>query len=241
MNAAPNVQGKRAPTVRESGSRGSRADGASGTPLRLFLIRHGETAWALTGQHTGRTDIPLTARGEAQASELEQQLQGIAFARVLTSPLRRARQTRDLVAPHGDFAFEPDLVEPDLAEWDYGDYEGKTSADIRQQRPGWDVFRDGCPNGESPAQVAARADRLIARLRREQGNIALFSHGQFGAVLGARWVGLAVAEARHLSLDVASTSVLACDPHHPQVPVIASWNRVSSERFKSSFATPREP
>lgn len=238
MNAAGNDQGRRVPAVRESGSRDSSADGTSGTLLHLFLIRHGETAWALTGQHTGRTDIPLTARGEAQASELGQQLQGIAFARVLTSPLKRARQTRDLVALRGDFACEPDLVEPDLAEWDYGDYEGKTSADIRQQRPGWDVFRDGCPHGESPAQVAARADRLIARLRAESGNIALFSHGQFGAVLGARWICLAVAEARHFSLEVASTSVLASDPHHLDVPVIAMWNRVSFERFKSSFATP---
>ncbi len=200
--------------------------------LQLFLIRHGETEWALTGQHTGRSDIPLTTHGEAQASELGQQLQGFEFARTWTSPLRRARQTCERVAP--DRAVD---CEPDLAEWDYGNYEGKTSADIRQQRPGWEVFRDGCPNGESPVQVSARADRLIARLQRETGNIALFSHGQFGAVLAARWVGLAIAQARHFSLDVASVSVLACDPHHPQVPVIASWNRVSSERFKSSFAT----
>lgn len=203
------------------------------TPLHLILIRHGETEWAVTGQHTGRTDIPLTVRGVAQARELGQQLQNTEFSHLLTSPLKRARQTCDLVALDRTFA-----CDPDLAEWDYGDYEGKTSAEIRQLRPGWDVFRDGCPHGESPAQVAARADRLIARLRRKTGNIALFSHGQFGAGLAARWIGLAVAEARHFPLDVASVSILACDSHHPEVPVIALWNSVSPQRFESSFVTP---
>ncbi len=211
----------------------SAVDDTIATSLHLILIRHGETEWAVTGQHTGRTDISLTARGETQARELGQQLQGIEFAHMLTSPLKRARQTCERVALDRAFASDPDL-----AEWDYGDYEGKTSADIRQQRPGWEVFRDGCPHGESPAQVTARADRLIARLRRKTGNIALFSHGQFGAALAARWIGLAVAEARHFSLDVASVSVLACNPRHPEVPVIALWNSVASQRFKSSFATP---
>ena len=233
MSAVEKLQNVRATSRREGGPRRSSPDVTASTDLHLFLIRHGETEWAVTGQHTGRTDIALTATGEAQASELGQQLQGIEFARLFTSPLKRARQTCERVAPHRAFA-----CDPDLAEWDYGDYEGKTSAAIRQQRPGWDVFRDGCPHGESPQQVCARADRLIARLRRENGNIALFSHGQFGAALAARWVGLAVAEARHLLLDVASTSVLARDPHHPEVPVIALWNRVSSERFRSSFTTP---
>ena len=238
MNTTGSLQNRHATSGSgvQSAIRGSSTEIAASRRLHLFLIRHGETRWALTGQHTGRTDIPLTARGEAQASELGQQLQGIEFARLFTSPLKRARQTCERVAPDRVFASEPDL-----AEWDYGDYEGKTSADVRQQRPGWNVFLDGCPHGESPAQVAARADRLIARLRREQGNIALFSHGQFGAALAARWVNLAVAEARHLSLDVASTGVLGYDPHHPEVPVISSWNRVPPERFKSSFATPPEP
>ena len=236
MNTTGNLQNRHATSGAQSAIRVSSAEIAASRRLHLFLIRHGETKWALTGQHTGRTDIPLTARGEAQASELGHQLQGIEFSRLFTSPLKRARQTCERVEPDSTFTSEPDL-----AEWDYGDYEGKTCADIRQQRPGWDVFRDGCPHGESPAQVSARADRLIARLRREQGNIALFSHGQFGAALAARWVDLGVAEARHFSLDVASTSVLSFDAHHPEVAVIESWNRVSQERFKSSFATLREP
>ncbi len=236
MSAVEKLQNGHATSGPENGPRRSIPRVIARTGLHLFLIRHGETEWAVTGQHTGRTDIPLTVCGEAQATELKLQLQGIEFGRLFTSPLKRARQTCERVAPDRDFTSEPDLV-----EWDYGDYEGKTSVDICRQRPGWNVFRDGCPHGESPAQVSARADRLIVRLRRETGNIALFSHGQFGAALAARWVGLAVAEARHLSLDVASTSVLACDPHHPEVPVITLWNRVSPERFKSSFATPMEP
>ena len=236
MNAVKNPRNRQATSGPQSKARGSGAQAIASTGLHLFLIRHGETEWAATGRHTGRTDIPLTARGEAQASELGQQLQGIEFARIFTSPLKRARQTCERVALHRPFTFDTDL-----AEWDYGDYEGKTSVEIRQQRPGWDVFLDGCPHGESPAQVSARADRLIAWMRRETGNVALFSHGHFGAALAARWVALAVAEARHLSLDVASTSVLACDPHQPQVPVIALWNQVSTERFKSSFAKPMEP
>jgi broad specificity phosphatase PhoE len=198
--------------------------------LHLFLIRHGETPWSTTGQHTGRTDLPLTAHGEAQASELGRQLQDIEFSRVFASPLRRAMQTCAHVLPGCDFATEPDLI-----EWDYGDYEGKRSADIFCQRPGWDVFRDGCPHGESPEQVSARADRLIGRLRQQTGNVALFSHGHFGMALAARWVGLSVPKARHFSLDVASVSVFGFDSHHPDVAVIASWNRVSSQRFKSSF------
>lgn len=236
MNAFEHVPGGLASADDQGGAGHASPDVSTGTGARLFLIRHGETAWALTGQHTGRTDIPLTVHGEAQAVELGQQLQGIEFSRLISSPLTRARQTGERVVPHRALAFDPDLV-----EWDYGDYEGKTSVAIRQQRPGWEVFRDGCPHGESPEQVAARADRLIARLRREGGNIALFSHGQFGVVLAARWVGLSVAQARHFSLDVASASVLAFDPHHLDVAVIACWNRVSPERFRSSFTTPGEP
>ena len=236
MNSIENVQSGH---VTRSGERGQDHSGTevrTSTGTHLFSIRHGETEWALTGQHTGRTDLPLTARVEAQAIELGQQRQGIEFPRIFSSPLTRARQTCERVAPHRAFARDPDL-----AEWNYGDYEGKTSADIEQHRSGWDVFKDGCSHGESPAQVAARADRLIARLRHETGNIALFSQGQFGVALAARWVGLGVAEAGHFSLDVASVSVPACDPHHPEVAVIASWNCVSPERFKSFFATPTEP
>jgi len=191
-------------------------------PLHLYLIRHGETEWALSSRHTGHSDIPLTANGENQARKLAPQLQGISFAHVLTSPLKRARQTCNLVDLNG----VPE-IEPDLVEWNYGDYEGKKSVNIRRERPDWDVFRDGCPNGEMPAQVSARADRLIARLRKLDGNVALFSHGQFGGVLGARWIGLPLENARHFSLGTASVSILGYDPDHPEVPVISLWNYLS--------------
>ena len=144
-------------------------------PLRLHLIRHGETEWSLSGKHTGRTDLALTPRGEDQARALEPVLRGIAFDHVFTSPARRAQRTCALAGLGG-----PAEVEPDLTEWDYGDYEGRTSADIRQERPGWNVFRDGCPGGESGANVALRADQLIARVAALHGDVALFSSGQFG-------------------------------------------------------------
>ncbi|MBX0328425.1 histidine phosphatase family protein [Oscillochloris sp. ZM17-4] len=188
-------------------------------PLKLYLVRHGGTSWSVSGQHTGRSDIPLTPQGEAEARRLAPRLQAVAFTHVLTSPSQRARRTCALVG------LEPKAaIDPDLSEWAYGDYEGRTSADIRAERLGWDVFRDGCPHGESPAQIAARADRLIARLRALDGNVALFSHGQFGAVLAARWIGLTVVEAQHFRLDTASLSILGYDPHHPEVAVIAMWN-----------------
>lgn len=193
----------------------------SGT-LRLYLIRHGETGWSRSGRHTGRTDIPLTPSGEDEARELGKHLRDISFAQVLTSPLRRAVQTCSL----SGLDKNPE-IEPDLAEWDYGDYEGQRSVDILEARPDWNVYRDGCPGGEMPAQVSARADRLISRLLKLDGNIALFAHGQFGSVLAARWIGLAVAEAEHFMLGTASLSILAFDPHHAGVPVIALWNALS--------------
>ena len=190
--------------------------------LRLYLIRHGETEWSLSGKHTGRTDISLTPNGEDEARELGKRLRGIAFDSVLTSPLERARQTCQLAGL--DKAPE---IEPDLAEWDYGDYEGRRSVDIRKKRPDWNIYRDGCPHGETPTQVSDRADRLFSRLRARSGNIALFSHGQFGCVLGTRWIGLAVADAQHFMLGTAALSIFAFDPHHPGVPVIALWNEIS--------------
>ena len=189
--------------------------------LRLYLIRHGETGWSLSGRHTGRTDLPLTPNGEDEARELGKHLLEIPFAQVLTSPLKRAQQTCGLAGLDKN----PE-IEPDLAEWDYGDYEGRRSVDIRKQRPDWNVYRDGCPGGEKPAQVSARADRLISRLLELDGNIALFAHGQIGSVLAARWIGLAVAEAEHFMLGTASLSILAFDPHHTAVPVVALWNAV---------------
>jgi len=186
---------------------------------RIYLIRHGETEWSLSGQHTGRTDISLTAPGEDGARELGQRLRDIQFARVLTSPRQRARRTCEL-AGLGPVA----EIEPDLAEWDYGDYEGQRSANILQARPDWNLFRDGCPRGETPAQISDRADRFIARLRVLEGNVALFSHGHFGRVLAARWIGLPVSEAQRFLLDTASLSILGYEPNHPEVPVIALWN-----------------
>jgi broad specificity phosphatase PhoE len=187
--------------------------------LSLYLIRHGQTKWSLSGQHTGRTDIPLTARGEDEARELRPWLMHIQFARVFTSPRQRARRTCELVG----LGSQAEL-EPDLAEWGYGDYEGKLSSDIRKARPDWNVFRDGCPGGEMPAQVVARADRLITHLCTMTGNIALFSHGQFGVSLAARWIGLPVVEAQHFWLGTASLNILGYNPAHPEVKVILLWN-----------------
>ncbi len=194
------------------------------TLLRLSFVRHGETTWSLTGQHTGRTDLPLTTHGEEEARELGRHLRGIPFAHVLTSPLQRARRTCELVGL--ETAAE---VEPDLEEWDYGDYEGRRSADILQERPGWNLFQDGCPHGETPAQVSDRADRLIARLRTLEGNVALFSHGQFGSALAVRWIALPLLEAQHFPLGTTSLSILTYDPHHPETPVIALWSAPSHE------------
>src|SRR4029450_659964 len=138
----------------------------------VYLARHGETAWTLTGQHTGRTDIPLTARGEHNAMSLRQRLNGVTFTKVFVSPLGRARRTCEL-AGFGDTG----MIVADVQEWDYGDYEGRRTADIRHERPDWDLFRDGCPGGESVAAIGARADRGSARLRAVGGNVLLFSHG----------------------------------------------------------------
>src|ERR1035441_2916332 len=152
-------------------------------PLHLYLIRHGETEWSLSHQHTGRTDIPLTEQGEQDARKLGARLCATKFNRVFTSPMQRARRTCALVG-----LATGSEIEPDLSEWDYGDYEGQCTVDIRKKRPDWNIFQDGCPRGEMPAQVSDRADRLIARLRAMDGNIALFSHGQFGCVFAARWI-----------------------------------------------------
>jgi probable phosphoglycerate mutase len=197
--------------------------------MQLYLIRHGETAWSLSGQHTGHTDIPLTARGENEARTLAPVLREVGFARVLTSPRQRARRTCELAG-----LGSASEVEPDLAEWDYGEYEGQHTADIRERRPNWDIFRDGCPGGETPAQVSARADRLIARLLPMNGNIALFSHGQFGCVLAARWIGMPTLEGQHFMLSTGSVSVLGFDASHPDVPVIALWNAVPAQKLEAS-------
>jgi len=184
-----------------------------------YYIRHGETAWSLSGRHTGTTDIPLTARGAAEARALAPRLSAIAFVRVLTSPRERARRTCELAGLGAQAVIEPDLV-----EWNYGAYEGLVSAEIRRQRPDWNLFRDGCPGGESPQEVAARADRLIARLRQLDGPVALFSHGHFGRMLGARWVGFEPAQGQRLLLDPASVSILGYEHESRDEPVLAKWN-----------------
>ena len=188
-------------------------------PLQLCFIRHGETAWSLSGQHTGRTDIPLTAHGEEQARDLKPFLEKIRFSHVLTSPRQRAQRTCALAGLEA--AAE---IDADLSEWDYGDYEGRRSVEIFQEHPHWSVFKDGCPNGESPSQMSDRIDRLIARLQLLDGNVALFAHGHFGSVLATRWIGLPVAEGEHFHLGTASLSILAYNPRHANVRVIKLWN-----------------
>ena len=191
---------------------------------RLFLIRHGETEWSLSGRHTGSTDIALTPHGEDEARELGRDLAGIAFASVLTSPRLRARRTAEFA---GLGAGE---IEPDLAEWNYGDYEGRLSVDIWKERPGWDIFRDGCPGGETPDEVGSRADRLLDRLGRERGDIALVSHGHFGRVLAVRWIGLPVSAGRRFATSTASLGILARDTTSLAAPVLTLWNHASGER-----------
>jgi len=184
----------------------------------IYLARHGETVWSATGQHTGRTDLPLTERGEDNAQRLRERLTGLVFAKVLTSPLQRAKQTCEL-AGFGAVA----EVDPDLVEWNYGDYEGLRTSEIRAKRPDWELFRDGCPNGESPAEIAARADRVVARVRAIGGNVLIFSSGHFLRVFAARWLGLEPLDGKYLMLGTASLSALGYE-HDLCDPAIRFWN-----------------
>lgn len=190
----------------------------SGALPMVYLVRHGETDWTLSGQHTGRTDIPLTVRGEHAARELGARLRGLSFTEVLTSPLQRARRTGEL-AGFGE-RMEPD---PDLMEWDYGDYEGRRTPDIRAERPGWRLFEDGCPDGETLLEVSARADRVIERIRALESDVLVFAHGHLLRILMARWIALPAVEARRLYLETASLSVLGYD-HDLDEPVIHLLN-----------------
>lgn len=185
----------------------------------VYLARHGETAWSLTGQHTGLTDLPLTEHGERTARNLGDRLNGLIFARVFTSPLQRARRTCEL-AGFGAVA----EIDSDLVEWNYGEHEGKHTTDIRAVCPGWQLFRDGCPGGESPQQVATRADRVVSRVRSINADVLLFSSGHFIRVLASRWLGLELsANARYFMLSTASLSVLGYE-HDLSRPVIRLWN-----------------
>jgi broad specificity phosphatase PhoE len=185
----------------------------------IHLARHGDTAWTISGQHTGHTDLPLTERGEHNARALGERLRGRKFARVFTSPLQRAVRTCEL-AGFGSAA----EADPDLVEWDYGEYEGRRTAEIHAERPGWLLFRDGCPGGEAPNQVGARADRVIARLRAVGGgDVLLFSSGHFLRVLTARWLGLDAAAGAYFILGTASLSALGYE-HDRTEPAIRLWN-----------------
>ena len=185
----------------------------------VYLARHGETAWSITRQHTGLTDLPLTENGARNARRLGDRLKGLTFAKVFTSPLQRALRTCEL-AGFGTVA----EVDRDLVEWDYGQYEGRTTADILSERPDWELFRDGCPGGESTQQIGERADRVVSRLRAVPGDVLVFSSGHFIRVLAARWLGLeASAPGRHFALNTASLSAVSYE-HNLSRPVIRLWN-----------------
>src|SRR5438034_1864588 len=184
----------------------------------IYLARHGETAWSITGQHTGLTDLPLTERGERNARRLGERLAGLVFAKVLTSPLQLAVRTWELA--RFDAVAE---VDRDLIECNYGNYEGLRTAEIRAKRPGWQLFRDGCPNGESPQEVAARADRVVNRVRVVKGNVLIFSSGHFLRVLAARWLGIEPFAGKLFMLDTASLSALSYE-HDLSSPALRFWH-----------------
>jgi broad specificity phosphatase PhoE len=191
----------------------------------VVLIRHGETAWSLSGQHTGSTDIPLTERGEAAALGLAPVLAASPFSLVLSSPLQRARRTCELAGLAAQASPEPDLV-----EWNYGAYEGLTTTEIQGRQPGWMVFRDGCPDGESPAQVGERVDRVIRRLQQSGGRVALFAHGHLLRVFVARWIGLPPSHGAHFLLDTATLTILS---DYRGLPAVKCWNAPTSGPWMS--------
>jgi len=184
--------------------------------MSVIAIRHGETQWSLNGRHTGTTDIPLTDNGRRLAELLRPALSGRTFALVLVSPLQRARETCELAGVAARA-----IIDPDLVEWNYGNYEGLTPKEIARQASGWLVFRDGCPGGETPEQVGARADRVIARARAVEGDVALFAHGHVLRVLVARWLGLPPGAGQHFLLDTGTLSVLA---DYRGIPALKTWN-----------------
>lgn len=183
----------------------------------IVLVRHGETEWSRTGRHTGRTDVALTSTGRRQAGEVAACLAGRRFARVLTSPLRRAADTCRLAG-----LYDTAEVRGVLAEWDYGAYEGRTTAEVRRERPGWSLWRDGAPQGETAAEVGARVDPLVAQLRAAAGDVAVFAHGHLLRVLAARWLGVAPADGRLFALSTATVSLLGWER---ETAVILRWNQ----------------
>jgi broad specificity phosphatase PhoE len=189
----------------------------------IALIRHGETEWSRSGRHTGRTDVPLTDHGREQALSVGRRLKDRTFIRVFSSPLQRATCTAQLAGFGALLEFDPDLL-----EWNYGDYEGRRRAEIHVERPGWNVFRDGCPNGESLSDVSERADRVVARLRKADGDLALFSHAHFLRVLTARWLGLDPLAARALVVHPVGVAVLGYEHGSREEPVLVRWNEECS-------------
>jgi len=190
----------------------------------VYLARHGETAWSRSGQHTGRTDLPLTEHGEEEARRLGQSLRGLKFAKVFCSPLQRAVRTCEL-AGFGAAAER----DPNLVEWDYGEYEGRRTVEIHGERPDWQLFRDGCPGGESVSAIGARADEVVRRLRAVEGNVLLFSSGHILRVLTARWLGLDPAAGKYFLLSTATLSALGYE-HELSEPVIRLWNEIQEVR-----------
>ena len=184
----------------------------------IYLARHGETEWSLSGQHTGLTDLPLTERGQHNARQLGERLKRLAFAKVFSSPLQRALKTCELAGFRSQAEIDPDLV-----EWNYGEFEGITSANILAKHPGWQIFRDGCPGGESPTQIVARANRVIGRVRAVQGNVLLFSSAHFLRSLAPCWLGDDLTAGRFFQLSTASLSALSYE-HNLSQPVIQFWN-----------------
>jgi len=187
----------------------------------VYLVRHGETAWSLSGQHTGLTDVPLTEQGERNAQNLRRRLATISFSKVFRSPLQRARRTSEL-AGFGAVAED----DQNLVEWNYGDYEGLRSAEIHAKRPDWKLFRDGCPNGESPAQVAARASAVLSKVRGIDGNVLIFSSGHFLRMFAVCWLGLEPFVGSRFTLEPASVSILGFE-HAVTQPVVQHWNDTS--------------
>jgi broad specificity phosphatase PhoE len=195
--------------------------GSGPSPARLVVVRHGATEWSRSGRHTGRTELTLLEDGRVQAEELGRRLGGHDFTAVLTSPLSRARQTAELAG----FDARAEVC-GDLREWDYGEYEGLTTEEIKAQRPGWSLWRDGAPGGESAAEVGARADRVIAAVRGRTGDVLAFAHAHVLRVVGARWVGMAPTAGAHFTLAPASISVLGWER---ETPVVSRWNDAAGD------------
>ncbi|HEY2437764.1 MAG TPA: histidine phosphatase family protein, partial [Solirubrobacteraceae bacterium] len=207
--------------ARACGRRGRRAGGSAEARPVIVLVRHGETEWSVSGQHTSRTDLPLTEPGRARATALAPRLSGGQWALVLSSPLRRARETCELAG-----LGEQMTIDEDLREWDYGEYEGLTTAQIHQQRPDWVLWRDGCPGGETPDQVGVRADRVLARMRGAGGDCVAFAHGHILRVTGSRWAEQPVSFGSRIALSAGSVSTLGFER---ETEVLSEWNSVRKE------------